>query len=414
MRRFFRIAAVAIAAIFVVFYAVFFFTENGTSSFAEMRRYLAGIFGVESVTETGLRGEYARAKRGGEKFHILIVPGHDDETKGAVFGGLEEATLTLEVAEELAGYLAREPAIRATIARTRAGYNPELASYFTEHRDRIQAFRQAFKAIMAASVKTGVVDVSTGVDHGTAIEEAAFKLYGINQWANEKKVDLILHVHFNEYPRLRQKEQGKYSGFTIYVPESQYSNAKASMAVARPLAAQFKKYFPSSNFPKENGGIVEDQELIALGANNALDVAAMLIEFGYLYESRFTHPAIRSLAVKEMAFQTYQGLRSFFEPAATAAAESQAFDTATFPYRWLQMISKGVLHDPDVFAFQTALRRLGFYPPAGRTLNQCPVNGNFGDCTSQALAAFQRKTGIPANGLFNDATREIMNRLYGR
>lgn len=386
--------------------------EEKTGSLHEFKRFVAGIFLVDSVTEAGLRNEYARAKRGGEKLKILIVPGHDDETVGTAYGNLTEAHLTLEAAERLAAYLAREPAFQVLLARNEKGYDPAFTAYLSKNRERILALQRAFKTVMAASVRAGIVDVAPGVEHGTANPETAFKLYGVNQWANEEKVDLVLHIHFNDYPRKRQSGPGYYSGFAIYVPERQYSNAKASMAVAKPLFEQLKKYLPVSNYSKEARGIVEDQDLIALGSNNTLDVAAALIEYGYLYESRFTEPAIQPLAVAELAFQTYQGIRTFFEPARQADSK---FETAILPYRWNRDIPKGVLHDSDVFAFQTALRRLGLYPPRGMSLNQCPINGNFGDCTAQALKAFKEKTSIPFSTSGLDAvTRKALNGLYGK
>jgi len=39
-------------------------------------------------------------------------------------------------------------------------------------------------------------------------EDIALRLYGFNKWADENKVDAMVHIHFNDYPgeRLDDRE----------------------------------------------------------------------------------------------------------------------------------------------------------------------------------------------------------------
>jgi len=131
--------------------------------------------------------------------------------------------------------------------------------------------------------------------------------------ANENKIDIVIHIHFNDYPRRNQKQAGRYSGFAIYVPEPQFSNGRASKALADSVSSQLKKNFPVSNMPLEKSGVVEDQNLIATGANNSLDSAVLFIEYGYIYESQFVNPQTQLSAIKELTFQTHQGIKNFLD-----------------------------------------------------------------------------------------------------
>ena len=65
--------------------------------------------------------------------------------------------------------------------------------------------------------------------------------------------------------------------------------------------------------PKEDTGVIEDQELIALGSNNSLDGVGMLVEYGYIYEPGIVDISIRNKILDDLAFQTYLGVMDFLE-----------------------------------------------------------------------------------------------------
>ncbi len=247
------------------------------------------------------------------------------------------------------------------------------------------------------------------VPHNTALEKTSLKLYGINKWANEHGINIVLHIHFDDYGGRRQDEPGEYNGFVIFVPDHQFSNGKASMAIARKIFLRLAKYFPVSNAPREDSGVTEDSELIATGSNNSLDPASLLIEYGYIYEPQFNRPALRESVVRELAFQTYIGLKSFFEE-----ATSTPYDTTLLPHRWQANIGPAVVNR-DVFAVQTALALESFYPPDGISKNDCPPSGIYGPCTERAVQLFQGKYDItPRNGYVGERTRAKLNKLYGK
>ena len=66
--------------------------------------------------------------------------------------------------------------------------------------------------------------------HLAVSEDIALRLYGFNKWANENKIDAIIHIHFNDYPRPTKWTIGKYKGFVIYIPDGQFANSKESTA----------------------------------------------------------------------------------------------------------------------------------------------------------------------------------------
>jgi N-acetylmuramoyl-L-alanine amidase len=271
----------------------------------------ASVFFVDSSTPDILHAAYKDAKRGNEKFKILIVPGHDNVASGASFGGLREADLTLATAKELAAEFAEDSYIEARLARTDKGYDPELANYFVEHRDDILVYRASQTAQMQDYLASGGIASNVLVDHNFAPSEVALRLYGINKWANEQGYDLIIHIHFNDVPRPNRSLPGWPSGFSIYVPEHQFSNAKGSFAVGEAIKNRLDDLYHASTLPQESISPVEDQELIAIGSNNSLDASSVLIEYSYIYEPLVQNDYLRNESLESMAKLTYLGVEDF-------------------------------------------------------------------------------------------------------
>lgn len=275
---------------------------------------LASIFFVDSSTPESLRARYAEAGTGGVPLKVLVVPGHDTLASGTEYKGMKEADLTLALGSKIAAALKADPRLAVTLARTDAGYDPALATYFTDHRADILAFQKSQRGLMREYLSSGKVASNVIVGHNTAPSEVAVRLWGINKWANENKYDLVLHIHFNDVPRADRTKPGAYTGFAIYIPEHQFSNAKGSKAVAAALETELEKYYAPSTHPKEKGTPIEDQELIAIGSNNSLDGAGLLVEYAYIYESLLATSQSRDKAFATMATATYDGIEAFFNP----------------------------------------------------------------------------------------------------
>lgn len=373
---------------------------------------IAGVFFADSVTEASLRDVYAQAKQGLRKVRILIVPGHDKERWGTEFKGVKEFELNLELAENLRQLLSQNPLFEVTLSQTDKGYDQRLLSYFENNKNGILAFIADHKNTMARAVSEGDVKAVSNVIHNSVTSDTALKLYGINKWANEQATDIVIHVHFNDYPGRRFNSPGTYSGFSVYVPENQFSNAKGSRALANRVASRLETLYPRSDLPKENAGVVEDQELIAIGANNTLTGAGMLIEYGYIYENQFVHPDLRSTIISDLAFQTYAGVMDFF---GEHFADTGQYKTKLLPHVWTEDLEKKTEARRDVISLQAALVFEGIYPPNGRTKNDCGLSGYFGECTEKAVKDFQKKYDIaPAEGFVGAQTRVKLNELYGK
>lgn len=376
---------------------------------ADIRHLIASIFFVDSSTKETLKSAYEKADRGEEKLSILIVPGHDSVQSGTEFRGMKEANITLDLGEELYRLLAADTHFDVHLSRTRAGYDPLIAKFFQEKKTEIDEFVKTQKALMSRYVALGKIESRIIVGHNTAPTDTAYKLYGINKWANENSVDIILHIHFNDYPRSMRSTPGTYSGFSVYVPESQYSNAKWSRVIAETIFARLARFYPSSNLPKEDVGIVEDQELIAIGSNNTVDGAAILIEYGYIYEPHLQNAMIRKNVISDLAFQTYLCIMDFFED----NAKKESYETQLLPHEWQEDVCRACPTKKDTLPLQAALIIEGLYPPTGYSLNECPMSGGFGACTERAIKAFQKKYGIvPQTGYVGEKTRAKLNELY--
>lgn len=377
-------------------------------------RNQASVFFTDTVTEDSLRLAYAKAssnKRTSSenKIKVLIVPGHDPVSYGTEFLGLREYDLNLDLSKKIYDFFAQESIFDVRLAQTSEGFDPELEYYFERNMDETREFVEGQKLLMNHFISTGLIEPHIGVIHNTAPQDVALRLYAINKWANENDIDIVLHVHFNDYPGRNKRAAGEYDGFSIYVPESQYSNSKGSKAVAESIFEKLNEAYPQSDFPREAAGIVEDQELIAVGAYNTLDAVGLLIEYGYIYEPMVAEPSLRDAVLTDLAFRTYRGVATFFNE----GSNKNDLNTTLLPHEWSTDLEVGAEGNLDVLKLQMALILEGVYPPEGKTKNDCSLTGLFGPCTAGAVRAFQEKYGItPAAGVVGEQTRAKLNELY--
>jgi len=350
---------------------------------------------------------------------ILIVPGHEPNFGGTEYtapGGarLKERDMTVELAQDLMQFVGSNPHYQAHVTRDSNAWSPDLAQYFKDHWNHIVQWEKDSRAEMQSLVVVGSsTKVTGGVLHNTAPVDVATRLYGITKWANENFVDVVIHIHFNDSADHADGVPGKHTGFAIYVPAAKYQNSATTKAIAETVFERLSKYNPVSNLPGESNGIVDEPKLIAIGANDTSDAASMLIEYGYIYEPQFLNPDTRSMAIKDLAYQTYLGLQDFFDPTLSEQL-ARPYDTLILPHIWKDVFSAKNALAPDVYALQTALQLEGLYPPPGSDKNGCPRSGTLGPCTKSALNIFQNKYGvIGESGRVGSKTLDILNSQYG-
>lgn len=370
----------------------------------------ASVFFTQSVTEDGLRATFDTSSST-KKLGVLLVPGHEPYFGGAEYLGVNERDLNADLALILARYLVEDGHFEVTMTRDKDGWNPELRDYFTAHEEEIREFTRKQREDMDRLVGEGkIVRITNAIQHNDAPNNVAFRLYGINKWANDRKADIVIHIHFNDNSPRKERRPGEYGGFAIYTPERQYSNARASTEIARHIFKRLLRMFPVSNLPREDAGIIEGQDLIATGSNNTVDAASILIEYGYIYEPQLRTPPVRDLVIRELAFQTYLGLADFFGEVPVAIGP---YGSTLLPYAGGVATGGARSASAGVLAFQAALIDRGFYPPQGRTKNDCPLSGIFGPCTRSALAKFQDTFAITdEEGSIGPATNAKLRELF--
>ena len=369
----------------------------------------------EVITVAGLKKKYDDISNSRiidkPKIRIMLVPGHEPDFGGTEYGNLKERDMAVDLANNLAFFLKNNSHYEVIVARDKNKWNPDLEKYFNENWNEISNFVKKSKSEMVQQINSGNVQKKTdGIIHNKAPKDVALRLFGINKWNNENKVDIAIHIHFNDYSRSNMNSAGKYSGFTIYIPEKHYSNSTTTSAIANNVFKRLSKYNAVSNLPKEDDGVVEEQELIAIGANNTLEAPSMLIEYGYIYEPQFSDPIVRSDTINDLAFQTYLGIQDFFGSSEDA---SFAYDTLLLPFSWKKELDKNSNNKKDIMALQTALILEGLYPPIERTKNECPRSGRLGPCTLDSLNQFQIKYNVKNEiDRVGDKTKKVLNDLY--
>ncbi len=273
----------------------------------------ASVFFTESSNPVTLKNKYDAVAKTGKKVKILIVPGHEPKSGGALYKNLKERDMTVDLALKMAELFNKDPHYEVVLTRGKESWNPDFENYFTTHQSAIEEFIKTKKAEMNRLVDTGAVTkVADGIEHVNATPDVARRLYGINKWANENGVDMLIHIHFSEYPRPKQKSPGKWTGFVLYIPDAQYSNGEVTNSIANYMLFRLASVFPISNLPKESSGIVKEQDLIAIGSFNTLDSPSVLVEYGYIYDELFATETKRETTFNGMAKQTFLGIQDFF------------------------------------------------------------------------------------------------------
>jgi N-acetylmuramoyl-L-alanine amidase len=245
---------------------------------------------------------------------ILLVPGHDNTVWGAQYGNIKEADMTLAVATRIYNLLKKDKRFDVYITRDSKGYTKEFADYFANQQADILAFEQNAKKALQNKIVNGNFIQKENAPHHKVSGDIALRLYGFNKWANENKIDAMIHIHFNDYPRPNKWTIGKYKGFAIYLPDGQFVNSKGSAQLAANIFIQLRKKYATSTYQPEAGGLVRDQTLIALGSNGTLDasVRSILVEYSYIYEKKFRAKSTRLQAYTNMANLTATGIKNYF------------------------------------------------------------------------------------------------------
>lgn len=381
-------------------------TTNPVERIPNALETAAASYFTESVNLEALQNRYAEAVQGRDvvdnRIKILIVPGHDEENVGARFGSLTEVELNRELGAYLYDFLAHEPGFKVVLAADAGGFRNDIQEYLEKNAAEIKDFETTYKNATATLEELGTLSFENLVAHNAATEEVVHVLYGINKYVNDNDFDIVLHVHFNDHPG-REENSGDYRGFSIYVPESQFSNGRASKQFATHMYEAFKKLLPVSNHPLEQAGVVEDNELIAIGAYNTVEPIAALIEYGYIYEPHIVNKDTRSIALKELAYQTATAVTSFFSP----DRAQQTTPSSLVPYTWKTFIDEDADQNVDALALETLLAITDMQDE-----QTCYVDGVFEDCTQESLEAFQKAYGLVESGKFDGGTRAFASDLF--
>jgi N-acetylmuramoyl-L-alanine amidase len=242
-------------------------------------------------------------------FNVLIIPGHDVKSGGANYKNIYERDLAAEIGVRISAILNRDLHYNVIVARDTDRWNPILANYFQNENQQIINWKDECQAndknLIASGQKKYVPDMA---DHSEVSSDMSVKLYGMNKWANENAIDLVLNLHFNDEQRPNMNAPGDLTGFAIFIPENQMKNSADTRPAAQDAFNELKKIEPP-----EINHLMEDQSLIALGASGTLNVPSMLIEYAYIYEKELRTDAERENALNKMAEQTALGVEDYIQ-----------------------------------------------------------------------------------------------------
>lgn len=246
-----------------------------------------------------------------KKIKILIVAGHEPDAGGAdEFKAIKERDLNLQLSIELKKDLEKDNNIEVTMVRDENGWNKELESYVKTNKTEIMKWVSESKQKMLAKVDAGDIEIiNPDLKHNEAATNAVLFLYGTNKWIEEKNIDVVFHVHFNNNPKYKGKPN--YRGYAIYVPEKQFSNSSSSKIFANYLNEEMYKIQKKSNMPQEKETVIESQELIAVGSYETLKIPSAVIEYAYIYEPIMLSSSTRNNFINKAASSTAVAIEKY-------------------------------------------------------------------------------------------------------
>jgi N-acetylmuramoyl-L-alanine amidase len=289
------------------------------------RDFLKARYEAHKNNATSTLNDLANNNLRHRKVRILIVPGHDYEYSGAIYQNFTEAELNLQIGERLKQMLEQDSNLEVFITRhsdfikndtennqDKNGYSDYFQKYLDENIFSILFYRYFYQKQNQQERENGQFEPLEIVKHNPAPGEMLYRLYAINKWVEDNEIDIVVHLHLNDYPQ-RKKNEKKYQGFAIYVPDNNLKNGLASQDFAKYLADELEKDFQYSNNPIEEDKIILGNQLIAVGANNTLRAISVLIEYGYIYEDQFINPNINAETFDKASKQTYLGIMNYLE-----------------------------------------------------------------------------------------------------
>jgi len=204
-----------------------------------------------------------------------------------------------KIGTKIADILNKDGGYNIIVARDENSWNPIFADYFQNEKQAIIDWKNKCQAddknLIASGQKKYVEDSAS---HSEVAQDMSVKLYGMNKWANENNIDLVLNLHFNNEERPNLNEPGDLKGFDIFVPESQMKNSAVSKIIGQDIFNELKNIeSPEINY------LLEDQSLIALGASGTLNAPSILIEYAYIYE--------KGINTDKIAQQTALGIEDY-------------------------------------------------------------------------------------------------------
>lgn len=265
---------------------------------------LENFFYQQKISQSELQYKFYN-----EEIRILIVPGHSDEFPGTIFKEIREVDLNRKVSDNLFNFLDEDSRFNVRLLHSRETSDDEIFSYINQS-NNIEEFKNSYQRLESFFNGKDKDFVVNNRIYSETEEETINFLYGMNLWLNENNFDIVIHVHFNNYLREGRNEKGEFEGFAIYVPQEKYSNGVVSKELAESIHGRLDNVLERSNLPTEEEGIVESSSLIALGSFNTLSTAALLIEYGFIYEDKFGE---NGDIFYEIGKETYEGILDFLK-----------------------------------------------------------------------------------------------------
>ncbi|MFA5651968.1 MAG: N-acetylmuramoyl-L-alanine amidase [Candidatus Paceibacterota bacterium] len=267
--------------------------------------------GVSAYIFTPQFSELASLSNKKDMIKVLIVPGHEPNAGGAdEFKKIKERDLNLQLSKLIVSKFASSSNIEIILARDTNGWNSDLKNYVETSSSTILKWVADMKTEMLAKINSGQMKlINPGMKHNVAASNAVLYLYSTNKWIAEKNIDLVLHVHFNNNPKINGRPN--YRGYCMYVPDGQYNNASSSLILAKYLDVEISKIEKKSNMPQESKIIIPDQQLIATGNFDTLKIPSVVIEYAYIYEPMMLSSSTRNNFIEKAASSTAVAIKNY-------------------------------------------------------------------------------------------------------